>query len=368
MTKVHYSKLCNFPWTTLLFFTDGSYDLCLSGGGPIGRIKNSDDVKDVWNSNESCKFRETMLQEDVGKLPNQCKRCIFFKNVRNSEYIDTSDQSTNSYGNLINRDKNASMFCHESPRDVLLYSTEKCNGKCFMCATGQRNRQGMTGKSMSIDLIEEIAKSYFKGSYCLNSNCLGEIFLHENFKKFMKIITMYRPKYVYTNTNGSLNLTEDYWKYFMEAHDCIYFSIDSSTKKTHRLIRGFDRDNIFRNIDIIRKLRDSDFPNFNYGFSMVIMKINIFELYNFVRKSVEEWGGTKIGFQLICDQPQESVLLDPMWQSIYNDQLRQVKKFALSHPDIEIPPLGYCFDEEGKIIGIDGEVVKDVSTDIFYAD
>jgi len=336
-----YIEVCNMPWDTIIFYSDGQYGVC--SGGKIGKIDTEEDVRNLWNSQPIMDLRGRLLRcESEG----MCVNCNHFKTTMNSEYVDTTKSM---WG--IPRPVGAKEIWGKLPRSIGLDITSKCNLRCFMCRDQNINpMDDRYYKSMPIKYIEWLAKYYFKGLDTLNTNCYGELFVYEYLDDFFDIIKRYRPKHVITSSSGSLKIGMETWKKIMDTHDSISFSVDSVSKSIHDEIRGFNMDRLFENLEKINYLK-KDYPNFTYGFSMVVMKKNLHEMFEFTKTAIEKWGGTKVNFQNISGHPEESVLLDNEWKKKYNEELRKVREYKENvSGKIEIAHLEYAEIEKTPII------------------
>jgi len=340
--KKHYLEYCGLPWHIAMIDSTGLFGPCC--GKFIGKIKLIRDVQNFWNGKEYRKVRKNLIK---GKSKGICADCIYLKVMLNKEYLD-EDEVGKIWG--CPRPQNPAVQVEQKPKYMAVNFTSRCNLSCFMCRDPKTNPLDERNfPEMPFELIQALAVNYFRDLESLITAGSGEIFVHRNLLKIIDIIQQYRPKLVTTSTNGSFNVSEDLWRRFISVNDLLMFSVDSVSEELHKEIRGFDMKKLFRNLDIVNKIRDNEFPNFKYGFSYVIMKKNVHEMFDFVRKAIDEWGASQINFMHVHGHDDESVLLEKEWQLKYNKQLTLIKDYDIDKDIVmEIPDFAY--DADGNVL------------------
>ena len=334
-----YENICRKPWEELVVYSDCQYSVCC-GGLPVGKIEKPEDVDNLWNNKIVKRYRENLKK---GKLEGICKDCVFAK-LRNISYVE-EERDVCDFSKI--------PILSPNPKIISFGPTEKCNLKCFMCGFTEkyagRNRM-KDAESLPADILERIGERYFNGLEQLNTNCFGEIFLYEHLNLLLELIKKSKIGYVYSSTNGSLNLSEEKWSEIMETHHQMNFSVDSTDRDVHKIVRGFDMDKVFENLEIIKRLKETEFPNFVLSFSMVIMKITMHDMFNLVRTAHEEWGAEVVSFQHLWNLDHQKLCFEKEWRSFYNNQLRKIEEYLKTYPGVKLnDALGYFRDDEGNI-------------------
>jgi len=319
MIKKHYTEVCSYPWDTLMFNYDGSFGICC--GGPnffFCKISSLKEIEYAWNKLEIQNIRRSLLYRD---LNNHCKDCAMFKKYYDNEYVNIEEgKSICRQG--CNRPKNVAIRYHVKPKHLQVNITNKCNLRCIMCGAEKGSDE------ISLELFDEISKWYLPYSETFSNTINGEPFAHSNFNGILDIMEKYKPKNAFTLSNGSLSVNEEIWEKFIRTHRSIHFSVDAATKDTHKSIRGFDMEKLFKNINIIKEIKSSEkYKNkdFFIGFNFVIMKRNVKEMFEFVRLVFEEWGGRVVEMHHVGGMEEESVFNSTEHVYLYNCQLKMIK-------------------------------------------
>lgn len=353
MNKASYVNFCTKPWEELVVYPNGEYSICC-GGPPIGKITSKEQIKDIWNSEKVICYRKNLLS---GIEDGICKQCVFHSVLRNSNQNDFVTRNNAQYPML-------------SPHvPVISFGlTDQCNLSCFMCGIAKRfegkSNRIATADRLPIEWCEEFAIHHFRHANILNTNCFGELFLYPNLMDFLKLIKDNRPRFVTSTTSGSLKIFEETWDLVLGSHDEIIFSLDSFNPDLHKVIRGFDIARFYENLEVVKRLKNDKYPNFQFGVSMVIMKINVHEMADFTRRAVEELGVSSVNFQHVSGYPSMSVSDEAQWRVIYNQQLKQVNAYRAAHPFKTNGNLGFFLDENGIIEGDDGAKLYVPSTTV----
>jgi len=342
MSKKNYIEYCGLPWNIAMIDSTGDYGPCC--GKIIGKIKTINEVDNFWNSKEYKEVRNNLLNN---KKEGICKDCIYLKVMINKPEINDGEDN-NIWG--CPRPKDAKELVENKPKIMAINFTSRCNLRCFMCRPENLNPMDHDiFPEMPIEMIEILARKYFSDLECLLTAGSGELFVHKNFTEIIDLIEKYRPKFVSTSTNGSFNLSDDVWRKVINTNDLLMFSIDSFTEELHKKIRQFDIKRIFDSIEKIRKIKEEVRPEFKYGFSYVIMKMNLHELDDFVLKATSEWGANQINLMHIHGHDDQSVLKEFEWKKKYNEKIHIIKEYSKNTKTyIEIPD--FARDNDGGII------------------
>lgn len=350
-----YVSVCSKPWEELVVYPNLEYSICC-GGPPVGKIEQREDIKDLWNNHIVQHYRRSLLNNVEQGI---CKNCIFNSKLRNLDPNEMKrDPSLKPDGNKIK---------------VLSFGpTEQCNLNCFMCGFTKKYlvEQGIKNRIsdprvqiLPFWAVEEFAKHHFRDLEIFNTNCFGEIFLYPHFDDFMDLIEEYKPNgklketLVTTTTSGSLKISEKKWDKLLNVHNNLVFSIDSFDPEIHQVVRGFDIQRFYDNLDIVRDLKESKYHNLEYGFSLVFMKINVGGFYEFAQKTIEELGANLLHFQHCIDYPTQSLSGEKEWRQLYNRQLSKVNLLLEKNPHVKINGnIGYFKDKDGKVEGLEDGV------------
>jgi len=166
------------------------------------------------------------------------------------------------------------------PKNLLVEVTNSCNLKCTMCYNRIMNRKK---GFMSMDTYKLVLKNAREvGIKMVGLYTTGEPFLHPKIFDFIKLAKEMGFKYVYTDTNGVILNKEKMAKILESGLDSLKFSIDAVTKKTYEKLRpGGDFDVVYRNVKMMREMRDKKKSKLRIYGSFVLTNENIQELKEF---------------------------------------------------------------------------------------
>lgn len=167
------------------------------------------------------------------------------------------------------------------PKNLMVEVTNSCNLKCIMCYS--RNMIRPKG-FMSLDTYKLILNSAkeLETIEMVGLYTTGEAFLHPHIFDFIKHAKDMGFRYVYITTNGVLLNEKSINKIFESGLDSIKFSIDAADKKTYESVRvGGNFDVLYRNIKMLREMRDAKKSNLKIYGSFVLTNKNREDLTKF---------------------------------------------------------------------------------------
>ena len=168
-----------------------------------------------------------------------------------------------------------------TPLEIQLEITNRCNLKCIMCArtfdSRYRSKADFLG-DMDLDLVKKVRKILRSASIVYTFGN-GEPLLNPNFLNILEMISQFGPRISF-NTNGTLLNEKSLRKIVDLKIDALVFSIDSPIKESFEKIRkGSNFDFVIHNIELLNRLKlnkGSIVPHL--GFAIVGMKENIREV------------------------------------------------------------------------------------------
>jgi len=345
--KIHYTEHCTAPWEQIILNSDLSYCPCCFGSS-IGKISNVEDILHVWNSEGYRSIRRGLLN---GNPVNMCLDCNYYKVIRNMKLIEVESNWIRKYNSDI---------CIHKPSNIQLLMTERCNCNCIMCNLKKDGYDRVkNGLSIPFEFIEKLGETYFDDLEVLNPNCAGELSMYERFDDFLTLLENHRPKTVIFNTSGNLSLSDFTWLRILKTHDLIGFSLDSCSNTIHNAVRGFDFDIAINNIKKIKDIKSKYNLKFRLTFNFVIMKINLHEMFNFVKMAVETLGATDISITHVSGHDDKSVIIEKEWSLFYNDEIKKVKDYLKRTNISRIEP-GYSLNSYKKIKVVDQNIFRNV--------
>lgn len=335
MLHVSYVKFCTKPWEELVVYPNGEYSICC-GGPPVGKIRQAGEIKDLWNNPTILQYRENL---NNGFEFGICRDCIYHGTLRNTTETGQKRPPRDIYKSKI---------------PIISFGlTDQCNLSCFMCGVSKKYK-GLNRKlyadRLPLEYCREFAIHHFPNADGVNSNCFGEIFLYPKLKAFLRLLKEHRPKsFITTTTSGSLNVPPRLWHEVMAAHNELIFSVDSHDRAIHNIIRGFDYDIFERNIRIVQHLRDTEFPAFKYGCSVVLMKLTIATLYDTLRIAHEEYGCQVFNLQHVSGLPAQSLAKEKQWRLLYNVMLAKCQDYMRRYNIGSNGEIGFYRDAAGNV-------------------
>lgn len=330
-----YVRFCSKPWEELVVYPNGDFSICC-GGPPVGRIENVNQIKNIWNSGIILKYRNNLNHNIEDGI---CKECIFHGTLRNTGAIEHQRQQRP---------------IHMDGIPVISFGlTDQCNLSCFMCGVGSKyagvNRKRHADR-LPLAFCEAFAVHHFTKAEVVNTNCFGELFLFPKLLKFLDLVSRNTPRqYATCTSSGSLRVGQALWRRVLKAHQRFIFSVDSLDEDIHRVIRGFDLKRLRDNVAILKNLKETEFPQFKYGFSSVLMKLTIGGLYDTLREAHEEYGCQLFHFQHVCGQPEQSLAHERPWRVLTNRVLLKVRAYMQAHGIESNGPLGLYAGPDGAL-------------------
>jgi len=202
--------------------------------------------------------------------------------------------SMDEYQNSINYLRNVCMQAPdrdyplhaEYPKNLMVEVTNACNLRCIMCYNRRMKRKKGFMDMDTYKLVLENAKEI--GIKMVALYTIGESFLHPRIFDFIKLAKEMGFKYVYITTNGIPLNEEKIKKIFESGLDSIKFSIDAASKETYEKLRpGGNFDMLYRNIKILKEMRDRKKSKLKIYASFLLTNKNYHEL----KKFKEFWKG-----------------------------------------------------------------------------
>lgn len=166
------------------------------------------------------------------------------------------------------------------PKNLMVEVTNACNLRCVMCYNRRMKRKKGFMDMDTYTLVLKNAKEI--GIEMVGLYTIGESFLHPKIFDFIKLAKEMGFKYVYITTNG-IPLNEESIKKIIESGlDSIKFSIDAASKETYEKLRpGGNFDVLYRNIKMLRELRDRKKSKLRIYASFILTNKNYHELKKF---------------------------------------------------------------------------------------
>jgi len=321
--KIHYLNYCGLPWNILMIDSFGDFGPCCDK--VLGNMSEYENISSIWNGEDLVSLRKGLVGGNVSKM---CSDCVYLKQMIRKEYA-SPEEIKDIWGGL--RPNPPDKICKRGPKVITVDFTSKCNLRCIMCKGDGLER--INNREMDIETIEELSSLFFSGLESLIVGGGGELFCHSNYHFILDSIIKNRPKISSINTNGTVSLSFDEWGKCVEAFDVVMFSIDALNEKTYEKIRGKNHfSQIFRNIDILRKMKKR--KGFRFGFNFVIMDTNVEEMYDFTVKAVEKWGASQINFMHVHGHNHYSVCKNGDLSNKYNEEMKKIHRYSKTKNEI----------------------------------
>lgn len=166
------------------------------------------------------------------------------------------------------------------PHNLMIEVTNACNLRCLMCYNRKMKRKKGYMKLQTYKKVLDQAKEI--NIEMIGLYTTGESFLHPKIFDFIKMAKNKGFKYVYITTNGILLDKEKIEKIFASGLDSIKFSIDAASKKSYEQLKpGASFDCLYKNIKLLREMRDRKKSKLKIYASFVLTNKNYRELKNF---------------------------------------------------------------------------------------
>lgn len=326
--------VCHWPWTEFTAYANRDIGVCCGAGGLANATPET--AGTIWNHEGIRTIRQNLLR---GEFKGICERCPF-KTLYNQNVTGGAPSSS------------LPIF----PKTMSLIITEKCSLKCWFCGytttyNADANFRIKTAPELSIDLLEELAPRFWKRLYSFNTNCGGEVFLYPHWNRVLELMKRYPSRSAICTTGGGINVSEEDWYKILETHTHWSFSVDSLDPQLHWIMRGSDLGIVDRNVEKLRRLRDAHFPSRVYGFSMVLMKLTVPTMFEFVRTAVEKYGAGHVGFQHVFGNPDQDPSKEWQWRQLFNCELNKVKHYCRERKISMGMDMGFYKDAKGNVEG-----------------
>ncbi len=228
---------------------------------PFGRI--ADEQTDVYNSRQARIVKLSSLNHSYCLC--DLRRCFY------ARYVDHVDNT------LKPRPSNVKPLVLEVAMD------RSCNLRCPSC-----RREFHTADAAEQKKLDQITaylqqQGWFDQAESITLAGMGEVFYSRSYRALLA--TDFKTKTVYLLSNGTLfnqanwNLVKDK---FSEIN--VEISIDAATAATYRRLRGWDFDQLLKNLTLLGELRQTGKIKF-LQFIFVVQKDNYQEMPAFVRLS-----------------------------------------------------------------------------------
>ena len=181
------------------------------------------------------------------------------------------------------------------PKNLMIELTNACTLKCVMCYNRFMKREKGFMSEETYRKVLNQAKEI--GIEMIGLYTTGESFLHPKIYEFIRLAKDMGFKYVYITSNGTLLNEENIQKILNSGLDSIKFSIDAGSKEVYEKLRvGGDFNKLYKDLKLLRKIRDERCSDLKIYASFVITNKNVNEL----KKFKEVWKGiideVSIGF------------------------------------------------------------------------
>lgn len=164
---------------------------------------------------------------------------------------------------------------------VFLDPVIACNLRCRMCYfSGSKGRE-MLKERMSLEQIDEIAKSVFDKALKLQIGCGGEPSLYKDLLYIVEIAKEYRVPYISLTTNGNLLNKDDLRKLVIAGLNEITISVHGVQHETYEyFMQNAKYDKFLGLLEILMELK-KDYPNFKIRINYTINEDNLDDLKHF---------------------------------------------------------------------------------------
>lgn len=166
------------------------------------------------------------------------------------------------------------------PKNLMVEVTNACNLRCIMCDNRKMKRKRGFMSLDTYKLVLENAKEI--GIEMVGLYTTGESLLHPKIFDFIKMAKEKGFKYVYLTTNGIPLNEQKINKILGSGLDSIKFSIDAASKEVYERLRpGGDFDLLYKNVKLLREIRDRKKSKLKIYSSFVLTNKNYHELKKF---------------------------------------------------------------------------------------
>lgn len=339
--------ICQKPWVEAQIMPSGDVYSCCpawTNGYVLGNLKEQS-LNDVWNSEKSQKFRESILDGSY-RYCNE-KSCPLLQNKENA--LGKRDGLTGfTWTDTVDDIKNQKIILDHGPLHFELCYDESCNLSCPSCRSGIKYANG--NERIIIDNFHEQIMKNIKSTKMIGVDAAGEALSSITFRNFLiNLKKEDAPELtgILLLTNGLL--IKKYWndlsEYSREKIKSlgISVSVDATTKEVYEIVRRPGKfENLIENLEFIR---DHIKPNF-FAISTVIQKENYRQLSDFV-DFAKKYKCNHLQYQIL--EPDTRIGDDKLyfytWKSqavhekthdLHTDFLTYVNEINLNHTDLSI--------------------------------
>ncbi|MGD0842940.1 MAG: radical SAM/SPASM domain-containing protein [Geobacteraceae bacterium] len=289
------SNVCAHPWQQISINIDGAVFPCCfwssyqNTGAPLGNV-NEQTIGEIWNGPGYRNLRRSLAAGETAGLPCQACMALQTSGGKYPVHLDPQGLEADCLSG-----RNAQMNRNEyeagaeemlsMPISLTYVGTVACNIRCSFCNQYPQHLDGMRQRRETVEevrrLIPKLIVLAWQG---------GETFFDPAFQKFFH--TMLREEnpnlHLAFPTNGMLanvDVLERLKKEFKGF--TAMFSIDSFKRETYATLRhGADFDTVMEHLDIFQNNRER--PDQQVGVQCCVMKSNILELTDILRKAAEK--------------------------------------------------------------------------------
>lgn len=288
------NKFCSHPFNKVLFNYSGEVIVCCESwlDMPIGNIFQQS-FRDIWNSPEAMKIRESILDGSFRYCnAAQCPRIVsglIERDPWREEFLDVIE--------------NKKLFSERGPRLISLNYDISCNLHCKSC----RNSVFAIDQNQQAELIRFqdalLESGLFDNVRRLTVSGAGEPFASIVYMSlFNKIKQEKFPRLKIDLRSNGLLLTPGNWQRIEKVHyaiDMISISVDAAVPETYsHLRRGANFGKLLTNLAFLKEIKKK--KKFNVKLNFVVQKANYSEMVDFV-KLAKKYDCDLVAFTKIFD-------------------------------------------------------------------
>lgn len=266
---------CIYPWRTMCQEAPGTHiRMCCWSDVLLGDLRTSS-LEEIWNGELYQDFRRRMLEDDLSLCMKFCPIIVnggfesrpVAINGTGSDYIKNQDLMWSEI-------ESGKVILETRPSYIKLYPTPRCNLKCVMCYTVNKQKDS-PAEEMFPKLLRQTEKwyNYLDRLEFVGGEPLISKDVHLQITNFPS--SLYPDCKLHFITNGTL-LFPDVLANMIGKFRSLSVSIDAATKTTYEKLRkGADWDTLMTNMKYLAGMENR---NFSVHILTVVMRSNIDEI------------------------------------------------------------------------------------------